>query len=395
MPGALLWFRFKDSQTLGARRMSETVTLRPEPLLSLLSAILRADGCGEDEADCVADHLVSANLCGHDSHGVIRILRYHEWLGNGRIKPRRHLRLVTDLGVMRHYDGGDGLGQCLAREATREAVGLAQRFGVGLVALRRAGHIGRVGAFAEQSAVEGLISILFTNVAGSRLVAPYGSTRRTSSTAPVTIGVPNPRGDDFILDFATSMVSEGKALVAARGGKRLPDSALIDAAGALSSDPGVLYGETLTQGIPDPRRGEGALRAFGEHKGSGLMLACELLGGALTGNGTNGPSDHPFGNGMLAILIDPKKLDDLELFASEVAEYISYVRASSPAQGVDRVLVPGDNERALRAERARIGLPLSVTVREAIFGLAETLDIPVDRAALRAETPRGNINEQE
>ena len=395
MPGALLWFRFKDSQTLGARRMSETVTLRPEPLLSLLSAILRADGCGEDEADCVADHLVSANLCGHDSHGVIRILRYHEWLGNGRIKPRRHLRLVTDLGVMRHYDGGDGLGQCLAREATREAIGLAQRFGVGLVALRRAGHIGRVGAFAEQSAVEGLISILFTNVAGSRLVAPYGSTRRASSTAPVTIGVPNPRGDDFILDFATSMVSEGKALVAARGGKRLPDSALIDAAGALSSDPGVLYGETLTQGIPDPRRGEGALRAFGEHKGSGLMLACELLGGALTGNGTNGPSDHPFGNGMLAILIDPKKLDDLELFASEVAEYISYVRASSPAQGVDRVLVPGDNERALRAERARIGLPLSVTVREAIFGLAETLDIPVDRAALRAETPRGNINEQE
>ena len=375
--------------------MSETVALRPEPLRSLLAAILRADGCDEDEADCVADHLVSASLCGHDSHGVIRILRYHEWLGNGRIKPRRHLRLVTDLGVMRHYDGGDGLGQRLARDATREAIGLAQRYGAGLIALRRAGHIGRVGTFAEQAAAEGLISILFTNVAGSRIVAPYGSKRRTSSTAPVTIGVPNPRGDDFILDFATSMIAEGKALVAAQGGGRLPDNALIDAAGALSGDPGVLYGETLARGIPDPRQGEGALRAFGEHKGSGLMLACELLGGALTGNGTNGPSDHRFGNGMLAILIDPRKLDDLGLFAPEVAEYISYVRASPPARGVDRVLIPGDNERALCVERARIGLPLSVTVSEAIFDLAKTLDIPVDRAALRAKTPHGNINEQE
>lgn len=92
---------------------------------------------------------------------------------------------------------------------------------------------------------------------------------------------------------------------------------------------------------------------------------------------------------MLAILIDPQKLDDLGLFAPEVAEYIGYVRASSPARGVDRVLIPGDKERA------RIGLPLSVTVSEAIFGLAETLNIPVDRAALRAETACGDINEQE
>lgn len=355
--------------------MTETLLVDSQALTSLIDEVLRADGCSVDEADCVAAHLVDASLRGHDSHGVIRLPRYHSWLGSGRIKARQPLSTIASFGPARQFDGGSGMGQWLAREATSEGIALAREQGIGVVALRRAGHIGRVGAFAEQAAEAGYISLFFVNVGGSRLVAPFGSAQRVGSTAPVAIGIPNPEGDDFILDFATSKVAEGKALVAARGGKRLPGDALMGADGRLTDDPEVLYGPSLKEGTPDPQAGPGALTAFGDHKGSGLMLACELLGGALTGNGTNGRSDRAFGNGMLAIFLDPARFNDFGGFGGEVAHYIDFVRSSSPAQGVEDVLIPGDKERRTRAERLRTGLPVPSPVLSAILKVASDLDL--------------------
>jgi len=355
----------------------------PDRLTDALRAILVADGCAEDEADAVAVHLVEASLSGHDSHGVIRISRYHQWLGTGQIKARQPLKTLLDSGTLIQLDGQDGMGQWLAREATAMAIDRAREHGTAIVALRRAGHFGRLGAYAEQCCAAGMVSIQFANVAGSRLVAPFGSAGRCISTAPVAVGVPNGKGDDFILDFATSMVAEGKALVAGQGGKPLPGDALVDGDGALTGDPRALYGDSLDTPVPNPRHGPGALRAMGDHKGSGLALACELLAGALTGNGTNGATDHPFGNGLLMIVVDPARLDDRGGFAREVADYIDFVRASPPARGVGHVLVPGDKERATRAARRRDGLPLPPPVFDAILALARALPDPVTADDLR------------
>lgn len=349
--------------------------LNPSALADLIAAILRADGCAEAEARIVADHLVDAGLRGHDSHGVIRTARYHEWLRSGQIHANRPLLTVSDTGAMLQLDGQDGMGQRLAAEAAALGIERAAAHGLALVSLRRAGHIGRVGAYAEQAAAAGLVSIHFVNVAGSRLVAPFGSAERCASTNPVTIGVPNGDGDDFILDFATSSVAEGKALVAAQGGKPLPDAALIGGDGVPTGDPAALYGDSLRAGAPDPRGGPGALRAMGEHKGSGLALACELLAGALTGNGTNGKADAPFGNGMLSIFIRPAELDAPGGFAREVADYIAYIRGARPAAGVDRVRIPGDPERELRRRRLEEGLPAPEAVVEGIAGIARALGL--------------------
>lgn len=355
----------------------------PDALARALAAILRADGCSEDEARAVGDHLVEASLSGHDSHGVIRIMRYHDWLGTGRIRARQPLKTLLDAGAAIHLDGQDGMGQWLAREATALGIARAREQGLALVALRRAGHFGRLGAYAEQACEAGLVSVHFANVANSRLVAPFGSAARCISTAPVAIGVPNGEGDPFILDFATSVVAEGKALVAGRGGKPLPPDALIDGDGAPTADPRALYGPTLDEPAPDPRAGPGALRAMGDHKGSGLALACELLAGALTGNGTNGPKEHRFGNGLLSIIVDPARLDDQGGFAAEVRGYVDFVRASTPAQGVERVLTPGDKERAMRRERRASGLPLPEPVFDAIAALAAALPEPVSAESLK------------
>lgn len=351
------------------------VRLQPAATVALLRDILRADGCSQEEAAAVAHHLVDATLCGHDSHGVIRIVRYHEWLKNGTIHARTPLKVLTDAGPLLQLDGQSGMGQWLGREATLMGIERAQKSGTALITMRRAGHMGRLGAYAELACVAGVVSVQFANVAGSCLVAPFGAAERRISTAPIAIGVPNGGEDDFILDFATSLVAEGKALVAAKGGKPLPQSALVDEQGHLTADPYALYGESLKTPSPNPRVGAGALRTMGEHKGSGLALACELLAGALTGNGTNG-TPTPFGNGWFALFLDPARLGNGAI-AREIADYVAAVREAEPAVGIDRVRIPGDIERETRAERRAAGIPLSSEVVDAILSVAKELTLGV------------------
>ncbi len=353
--------------------------INPTALSGTIERILLADGCTADEAQTVADHLVLASLSGHDSHGVIRTMRYHLWIADGTINPKTPLTTVLDNGPLLQLDGQDGMGQWLAKEATARGIAKAKETGIGLVALRRAGHIGRIGTYAEQACAAGMVSIQFCNVNGSLLVAPFGTARRCAGTDPVAVGIPNAEGEDFILDFATSLVAEGKALVAGTGGKPLPDDALVDADGRMTGDPRVLYGDTLDTGNPDPRGGSGALRAMGDHKGSGLALACELLAGALTGNGANRPEEKQFGNGLLSIILDPATFDDTGMFGREVADYIDFVQSSPPAAGVGKVLVPGDRERMLRAERSANGLPMPEPVLAGILATAQAVGLPDTR----------------
>jgi hydroxycarboxylate dehydrogenase B len=186
-----------------------------------------------------------------------------------------------------------------------------------------------------------------------------------------------------VLDFATSIVAEGKVLVASRGGKKLPQGALIDLDGTLSEDPTVLYGPYTPDGPRDHSKGQGAIRAFGEHKGSGLALICELIGGALTGTGATGPNRR-FANGMFAIYVDPKVVDPANFFDGEIARYISYFKNTKPAVGVDEVLIPGEPEARMRAERTRNGVPLTDDTWAAIVNTAR--DLGVSEAIIQRAT---------
>ena len=362
---------------------TKATRVAPAALRDLIAEILRRDGCSDGEATTVADHLVDATATGHDSHGVIRTPRYHAWIGDGTLRPRTAPEIKIDTGPLVQIDGCHGIGQWLAGEALTIALERCAAHGMALVAMRNAGHIGRLGAYAERACAHGFVSVQFVNVAGGRLVAPFGASEKALSTAPVAVGVPNGE-TDFILDFSTAVVAEGKALVAAQGGKALPPDALIRADGQRTSDPEALYGESIRTSVPDARAGTGALRAMGEHKGSGLALACELLAGALTGGGASGPDAHTFGNGWLLLLVDPARLDNPLGFGAEVSSFIDWVHGLRPDAETERVLVPGDKERATRAERMAEGLPVPVAVLDAILGVARDLSIPVDHAALTA-----------
>jgi len=350
------------------------VTVQVKKLIAFVTDIFVRSGSSPAEAGRIATYLTTANLTGHDSHGVIRVPRYVNWVKDGSIVPDQSIKLTVDTPSLAVIDGQYGFGQTVGPQAVAIGVKKCKESGLAAVAVRNTGHIGRVGDWAEMAAAEGIVSIHFVNAAGSILVAPFGGVERRFSTAPYCVGVPRKGQTPIVLDFATSHVAEGKVLVASRGGKKLPEGALIGPDGFTSEDPHLLYGEYTPEGVRDHSQGKGAIRAFGDHKGSGLALICELLGGALTGNGATSEG-RKFSNGALSFYIDPEKLDTTAFFDGEVNRYIAYVKDTRCAVGHDAVMVPGEPEAKMRAERTANGIPLSDDTWASIVATARSLGI--------------------
>jgi len=353
------------------------VRIAPDALERFIARIFEASGCAAPEAARIASHLVGANLAGHDSHGVVRVPRYVEWQREGFVVAGQRAEVVTDGGAFLLLDGGFGFGQIVAQQATEMGIARARAGGVCVVGLRHAGHIGRVGDYAEMAVAAGLISVHFVNVAGSVLVAPFGGAERRFSTAPIAIGVPLPEGGRLVLDFATSEVAEGKVLVASNGGKQLPADALITADGQPSGDPRTLYGDYPDVGPRNAADGTGAIRAFGGHKGAGLALMCEMLAGVLTGGGTSGPVSGRgrIANGMLSLYLSPAHFGDEAAFRAAAAEYVAWVKSCRPADPAAPVLAPGEPEQARRAERRAQGVPLPREAWQGILDCAASLGV--------------------
>src|SRR6201987_906840 len=345
------------------------VTLQVQNLINFVADVFSHSDSSPEEARRIAAYLTTANLTGHDSHGVIRVPVYIRWKKMGSVVPDQTVDLVVDTPSLAVVDGKFGYGQTVTPQAVRIGIDKCKASGLAAVALRNAGHIGRVGDWAEMAAAEGLVSVHFVNAAGSVLVAPFGGVEKRLSTAPYCVGIPRDGQDPIVLDFATSVVAEGKGLVASRGGKKLPKGALVDSDGTLSEDPVVLYGPYTPDGPRDHTRGTGAIRAFGDHKGSGLAFICELLGGALTGTGATAPNRR-FANGMLAFYVDPKVVDTSNVFDGEITRYVDFPPAPKPVGGVDTVLSPGDPDRKTRAERTANGVPLPDDTWAAIVNTA-------------------------
>jgi uncharacterized oxidoreductase len=349
-----------------------------DKLHDFVGAIFAKAGTSPEEGARIAHHLIGANLTGHDSHGVIRVPRYVTNLQDGDVLAGQTISVVVESATHAVIDGNLGFGQTVGPQAVDYGIGKAKAAGMAIVGLRNAGHIGRIGDWGERAAEAGLISLHFVNVFQGELVAPFGGTDRRFSTNPVCICIPGAAGEaPLLLDFATSVVAEGKVLVASNGGKPLPEGALIGPDGKLSTDPATLYGPLTPAGPRLAGNGKGAIRAFGEHKGSGLAFMCEILAGVLTGGGTSGPMKpgrRRITNGMLSIYLDPAHFGAAH-FVAEAKEYAEYVKASNRAEGCDEVLVPGEPESRTRAARLAGGIPLQLDTWRSIVATARGLGL--------------------
>src|SRR6202047_1952638 len=168
------------------------VTIQVPNLIDFVAEVFNHADSSPDEARRIATYLATANLTGHDSHGVIRVPVDIRWKKMGSVVPNQTAELVVDTPSLAVVDGKFGYGQTVAPQAVKIGVEKCKASGLAAVALRNAGHIGRVGDWAEMAAAEGLVSIHFVNAAGSVLVAPYGGVQRRIPTAPRCVGLPRP-----------------------------------------------------------------------------------------------------------------------------------------------------------------------------------------------------------
>ena len=347
--------------------MAKIHVIRKDPLTAAIKALVRGFGSEPREVDLVTDNLIQANLTGHDSHGIGMLPRYSEAYVDGGLKPNAHVKTTLDGGAMLRLDGQAGFGQVIGHEAMELGIARAKQFGTCIVALGNSHHLCRIGAWAEMAVAENLISIHFTNVVSRPIVAPFGGGDARFGTNTFTVGIPVPGGDPIVLDFATSVMAQGKARVAHNKGEQMPAGRLIDDKGRPTTDPKFAVVEPY-----------GAIATFGEHKGYGMAVVCELLGGALAaGMACHEPATGAKRvlNGMLTIIFDPAKLSDGALFASEMKGFLEWVKASPAQPGFDRVRLAGEPEREYRAKRMAEGIPIDETSWGDILKAAERLKV--------------------
>jgi uncharacterized oxidoreductase len=352
-------------------------------LRDMVARILVGLGSTPQEADQVAANLVLANLSGHDSHGVGMVPRYVDSVRQGGLVPNAAATVAMDIGTMLALHGNRGYGQVVGVQAMELAMQRAHTHGSCIMTLGNAHHLGRIGHFAEMAVAQGLVALHFVNVLSRAVVAPWGGGDGRFGTNPCCIGIPLTRrkaaghgaglpasaarsggnavhdaaGADapFILDFATSRMAQGKMRMAYNKGETVAPGTLIDEHGRPTTNPGVVV-------VPQSNGLLGALLTFGEYKGYGMAVACELLGGALSGGGTwhrpNDPAVRTVFNGMLTILIDPARLGTKTSFEQEAMAFVDWLRAGPVAPGFESVLIAGDPERAARAHREVHGIVL-------------------------------------
>ena len=333
--------------------ISKNKTLPALVLQAQVATIFVAIGSSEAEAQTVAANLVMANLSGHDSHGVGMLPRYVEAVLEGGLKPNTSVKIKLDIGSMLSLDGQRGYGQVVGEQAMQLGLARARQHGSCIMTLANSHHLGRIGHFAEMAVAQGLVSLHFVNVLSRPVVAPWGGADGRFGTNPCCIGVPLKGREPFVLDFATSRVAQGKMRVAYNKGVQVAPGTLIDEHGHPTTEPGVVV-------VPQSNGLFGALMTFGEYKGYGMAVACELLGGALTGSGTwhkpTDPAVRAVVNGMLTILIDPARLGTQEAFETEAVAFIDWLQAGPVAPGFDAVQMAGEPERAARRQRKLDGI---------------------------------------
>ena len=323
-------------------------TLPFTDLERLTTELFAARGVPGADAAWIASRLVRANLRGHDSHGVIRIPQYCAAIKSGHLNPTPDVRVVTDTPTLAIVDGDQGFGQVVARRGIELAIDKARVHGLAAVALRRTGHVGRLADYAELAATEGLIALLWANAKHGLNVAPWGGAARRLGTNPHAIAVPGSRGTVAMShDFATSVWAEGKLRVKFNRGESVPEGIMLDGRGEPSTDPKAYYRDPV-----------GSLLTTGQHKGYGLSLAVEILGGILSGTGAAGTGSGVFANGTLMICLDPGRFIPRDDFDAQVGVLLDWVRSAPLAAGAKEVLVPGEPEARMERQRRADGIPI-------------------------------------
>jgi len=323
--------------------------------------VLCAAGAPDATAETVAASLVLGNLKGIDSHGVVRLAQYVPEIRSGRIVPAAE-PAVESTGAVSRVDGNWCFGQIAAAAAARAALQAAGSTGVAAASVSRVQHVGRLGEYVELLAAGGLIGLAFCNTGppGGRVV-PFGGSRPVLPTNPVAYAIPTGAGFPIVADFSTSAAAEGRLRLARQNGQAVPEGWIVDAEGSPTTDPADFY-----EG--------GALLPAGGHRGYALAVLAEILGGALAGAGCASTGDNP-GNGVVLLALAPDAWGGSASVRAGVDRAVEAIGSVPPAEGFDRVRLPGEPERECEQARRTTGIPIPEATYGQLVELAATLGV--------------------
>ena len=330
--------------------------LTPEHIVQISHDLLRAAGAPEGHASIVSEHLASANLSGHDSHGFIRIIQYvREILEEKVIDPAAQPKVLNETSTTCQLDGNSTFGQVVATTALDIGMDKAREHGLSLVTMSNLQHTGRVGSYPEKAAIGGMAAFMCSGfIGGPKLknVAPFGGTARKLGTNPMVMAFPYKDDAPVLLDFATSISAEGKLRVARAKGELLPDYWVIKEDGTPSNDPNDYYdgGSLLPTG-----------GLLGGHKGYALSFMVGMFGSVLGSIASTTAenvqtTDERTRTGTTLIIIDLERLGSLDLIKSQVDGIVKYVKDTPLREGFSEVLYPGEFEARNRRQRRADGL---------------------------------------
>lgn len=327
---------------------TDEVILNELALTTFVTDLFVAAGVAESEAALVATSLVESNLCGHESHGVIRVSEYIDSLQTGALRPGVELKILTQTASAIVADAGFGFGQTQMSRLIDVLEPLARHQGIACGTLRNCGHVGRLGEWVQRLAERKLAGLMSVNDNGVLMcVAPPGGRDARISTNPIAIGVPTDH-EPLVLDISTSMVANGKIRVARIAGRQCPEGWLLDAEGQPTTDPATRFA--------DP---PGTILPMGGYKGFGLGMLMDILAAGLSGGYCPpAPPDQVECNNVLLIAIDPERFSGISHFVAQSQGLCDFVRSSRPVNDHDAIRLPNDRSHQTMQSRRENGIPL-------------------------------------
>jgi LDH2 family malate/lactate/ureidoglycolate dehydrogenase len=331
-------------------------------LTEFAAAVLSAVGVPDTDAALVADSLVTADLWGHQSHGVMRLSWYVNRIRAGVMNAVTKPQTIVDSGALAVVDGQNGIGHVLATFAAREAVRRARDHGVGVVGVRNSNHFGTAAYFTRMAALDGCVAILTTNA--SPAMAPWGGRQKIVGTNPWSIAAPAGRHDVVVMDIANTAVARGKVYLAKQRGESIPPGWAIDAEGVPTTDPAAAI--------------EGVILPMAGHKGYAISLMMDVLSGVLTGSSFGAAVHGPYqfhsrsGCGHLFIALDVERFGDPDDFMRRMEWLVDEVKSVPRAQGFDEIFYPGELETRAERDNLQRGLLLSQQTLDDLQQLARS-----------------------
>ncbi|HRE79457.1 MAG TPA: Ldh family oxidoreductase [Opitutaceae bacterium] len=336
-------------------------------LLQFGSRVLQAAGSSADEAAIVADGLLQADARGVSSHGYTRLGAYAERVKRGIVRPDVRLQLLRDTSSFVHIDGGNGMDIAIARQAMELCVERARTTGCCFASITNANHFGIGANYTLQAVKAGMVGLAMSNAPASTV--PIGGRIPKLGTNPFAVAVPAGRRVPFCLDMATSVVAQGKVILAHKqGAKTIPEGWAVDSEGRATTDPAAAL--------------KGAMLPFGGAKGYGIALMIDLFCGALAGahTGTTIKSfwtdfQEPQGLGIFLGVWNLEVLGERDVVLARVDALLDDIKSTPPTDGADEVFYAGELEHRRADQAHRDGIDFDPTVSRQINDLATAYGI--------------------